>query len=47
LADVQKELESLLNEDTILIGHSLENDLHCLKMIHEWVVDTSIIYMKT
>eukprot|EP00741_Cyanophora_paradoxa_P003367 tig00000692_g3273.t1 len=29
---------------TILVGHSLENDLHALKVVHERVVDTSLLF---
>ena len=28
--------------DTILCGHSLENDLHCLKLRHDRVIDTAV-----
>ncbi|KIW83545.1 hypothetical protein Z517_02790 [Fonsecaea pedrosoi CBS 271.37] len=44
LGDIQKELLSILREDSILLGHSLESDLNALKMTHPFVVDTSIIY---
>lgn len=33
LEDVQKELDEFITSDTILIGHSLENDLHAIKVI--------------
>ncbi|KAK6332843.1 RNA exonuclease 3 [Orbilia brochopaga] len=29
---------------TILIGHSLENDLKCMRIIHPRIVDTAILY---
>lgn len=32
LADVQKKLKELIDYDTILIGHSLENDMKVLKV---------------
>lgn len=44
LEDVQKHLKKILNKYSILIGHSLENDLHALKMNHSYVIDTSIVY---
>lgn len=44
LKDVQKFLLKLLNDKTILVGHSLENDLKALKLIHYNVVDTSIMF---
>lgn len=34
----------LLNKDSILIGHGLENDLVGLHMLHDNLVDTSILY---
>ncbi|KAF3927491.1 hypothetical protein ABW21_db0209857 [Orbilia brochopaga] len=33
-----------IDASTILIGHSLENDLKCLRIIHPRVVDTAILY---
>ena len=33
-----------VSEDTILIGHSLENDLKAMQVFHQKVIDTSIIY---
>ncbi|KNH06382.1 small RNA degrading nuclease 5-like protein [Perkinsela sp. CCAP 1560/4] len=45
LRDVQRTLfERFLFEDTILIGHSLDNDLHALRIEHSRVIDTSILY---
>ncbi|CRG95083.1 exoribonuclease, putative [Plasmodium gallinaceum] len=44
LKDVQENLKKFLNNKSILIGHSLENDLHALKISHPYVIDTSIIY---
>jgi len=32
--------------NTILIGHSLENDLHAMKIIHQNVIDTSILFAR-
>jgi RNA exonuclease 1 len=32
LADVQAHLVTLMDADTILVGHSLENDLRALKV---------------
>ncbi|XP_004531550.1 putative exonuclease GOR [Ceratitis capitata] len=39
--EVQRDLLQLINADTILIGHGLENDLRVLRMVHKRVVDTS------
>lgn len=44
LKDVQTQLSALLSRDTILVGHSLENDLNALKLYHERVVDTAVLY---
>ncbi|XP_007952760.1 RNA exonuclease 1 homolog [Orycteropus afer afer] len=44
LRDVQAVLLSMLNADTILIGHSLESDLLALKVIHSTVVDTAVLF---
>ncbi|KAJ8958109.1 hypothetical protein NQ318_006038 [Aromia moschata] len=44
LKDVQDDLRKLLPEDAILVGQSLANDLHALKMMHPYIIDTSVIY---
>lgn len=44
LSDVQKELATFINKDTILIGHALEGDLRVLRLLHEKCVDTSAIF---
>ncbi|XP_032865896.2 exonuclease GOR-like [Tyto alba] len=44
LQSVQAKLLNLFNADTILIGHRLENDLFFLKLIHDKVVDTSVVF---
>lgn len=44
LRDVQAILMSMFNSQTILIGHSLESDLKSLKLIHNVVVDTSVLF---
>ncbi|XP_059620263.1 RNA exonuclease 5-like [Phlebotomus argentipes] len=44
LKDVQEDLKNLLPADAILVGHSLNADLKALRMIHPYVIDTSIIY---
>ncbi|GFY50358.1 putative exonuclease C637.09 [Trichonephila inaurata madagascariensis] len=44
LSDVQKDLQKLLPADAILCGQSLNCDLHVLRMIHPYVIDTSIIF---
>ncbi|KAH7339501.1 hypothetical protein B0J17DRAFT_767226 [Rhizoctonia solani] len=44
LADAQAGLLELIDKDTIVVGHSLENDLRALKLAHPRCIDTSIIY---
>ncbi|XP_063309533.1 RNA exonuclease 1 homolog [Pelobates fuscus] len=44
IRDVQAIMLNLFSADTILIGHSLENDLIALKLIHDTIVDTSIVF---
>lgn len=44
LKDVQNDLMGFINADTILIGHSLENDLRALKMVHYSVIDTAVAF---
>ena len=44
MEDVQRELLELVAAETILIGHSLENDLKRLRMIHASCVDTVALY---
>ncbi|KAI1296368.1 hypothetical protein EDD11_007403 [Mortierella claussenii] len=47
LADVQKQLQQIINYNTILVGHSLENDMNVLKLAHPFIIDTSLIYHHT
>ncbi|MBN3290206.1 REXO1 exonuclease, partial [Polypterus senegalus] len=44
IRDVQAVLLNLFSAETILIGHSFENDLFALKLLHSTVVDTSIVF---
>ncbi|GAB2279623.1 hypothetical protein Dimus_014267 [Dionaea muscipula] len=44
LVDIQKSMKKLLSHGTILVGHSLSNDLKALKIDHATVVDTSYIF---
>ncbi|KAL0351568.1 UNVERIFIED_CONTAM: Small RNA degrading nuclease 5 [Sesamum calycinum] len=44
LKDVQEDFLQLVHKETILVGHSLENDLLALKIRHELVIDTAILY---
>ncbi|KAK4801461.1 hypothetical protein SAY86_021948 [Trapa natans] len=44
LHDVQEDFLKLVHKETILIGHSLENDLLALKICHNLVIDTAVLY---
>ncbi|KAB0406290.1 hypothetical protein E2I00_011458, partial [Balaenoptera physalus] len=44
--DVQRQLKALLPPDAVLVGHSLDLDLRALKMIHPYVIDTSLLYVR-
>lgn len=44
LRDVQKDLRELFPSDAILVGQSLNCDLFVMKMMHPYVIDTSLIY---
>ncbi|KAM8878600.1 RNA exonuclease 5 isoform 2-T2 [Spinachia spinachia] len=46
LRDVQVKLRKLLPSNAVLVGHSLENDLVALKLIHRHVMDTSLLYRR-
>ncbi|KAF9179325.1 hypothetical protein BGZ51_005711 [Haplosporangium sp. Z 767] len=47
LADIQRKLKELVTYDTILVGHSLENDMKVLKFAHPFIIDTTVIYHHT
>ncbi|CAL5384583.1 unnamed protein product [Camellia sinensis] len=44
LNDIQEEFLQLVYKETILVGHSLENDLLALKISHDLVIDTAVLY---
>ncbi|RPA89886.1 hypothetical protein L873DRAFT_1822063 [Choiromyces venosus 120613-1] len=44
LKDVQNHLLKLFNNDTILVGQSLNSDLIAIKIAHPYIVDTSVIF---
>ncbi|KAM4697750.1 RNA exonuclease 5 [Rhinophrynus dorsalis] len=46
LKDVQDKLKKLLPPAAVLVGHSLENDLRALQMIHPSVIDTSLLFTR-
>ncbi|XP_010527919.1 PREDICTED: small RNA degrading nuclease 1-like [Tarenaya hassleriana] len=44
MVDIQKKMRRFLSRDTILVGHSLNNDLKAMKIDHARVIDTSLIF---
>ena len=38
------DLCNFIHSDTIIVGHSLENDFFALKIIHNKIIDSSLIY---
>ncbi|KAF8974468.1 ribonuclease H-like domain-containing protein [Flammula alnicola] len=44
LGSVRTTLNSLIDANTILIGHALENDLKTLRIIHHRCIDTALLF---
>ncbi|KAL0270988.1 UNVERIFIED_CONTAM: hypothetical protein PYX00_008239 [Menopon gallinae] len=44
LSDVQRKVREILPPDAILVGQSLNCDLHAMQMMHPYVIDTSVIF---
>ena len=44
LAAIRTALDALIDSDTIIIGHALDNDLKTLRMIHHRCVDTVVLF---
>lgn len=44
IQDIQEEFLNLVSRETVLVGHSLESDLLALKVIHNLVIDTALLY---
>lgn len=42
---VQNDFLRLVNSDAVLCGHSLDNDLRVLKIVHNRVADTSVLFL--
>lgn len=40
---VREELGRYIDEETVIVGHGLENDLKALRLIHPKVIDTAIV----
>ncbi|XP_060716134.1 RNA exonuclease 5-like [Tachysurus vachellii] len=46
LHDVQMKIVALLPGNAVVVGHSLDNDLRALRLIHPHLIDTSLLYLK-
>ncbi|KAK5978426.1 Exonuclease [Trichostrongylus colubriformis] len=44
LSDIREILFEMINSETLLIGHALENDLKALRIVHDNVIDTSVLF---
>jgi RNA exonuclease 1 len=44
LKSARRALAQFVGADTILIGHSLDNDLRALRLVHRRVVDTCALF---
>ncbi|XP_026473100.1 RNA exonuclease 5-like [Ctenocephalides felis] len=44
IEDVHRDIRRILPSDAILVGQSLNSDLLALKMMHPYVIDTSVIF---
>ena len=44
LAGVRAVLNTVIDSNTILIGHGLENDLKTLRIIHVRCIDTALLF---
>ena len=47
LDEVQNDLGKIFDDDSILAGHSIENDMKYLQIYYPYIIDTSIIYNVT
>ena len=44
LEQVRERVCKIISAETIVVGHSLENDFKALKITHHKVIDTSVLY---
>lgn len=44
LRDAQREILSFVDDETYLVGHSLDSDLRALRLVHRRLIDTSELY---
>ena len=47
LTEVRAKFLQIVQANTVLVGHSLDNDLRCLRVVHRRVADTSLLYPHT
>ena len=47
IEDIQVRLLSMIDENDILVGHSLENDFRALRIVHDKIIDTSMLFRGT
>jgi hypothetical protein len=47
IEQIQVAILRMIDRDTVIVGHSLDNDLHALKIAHSTVVDTALIFSST
>ena len=43
VSSVREELGKYIDEETVIVGHGLENDLKALRLVHLKVIDTAIV----
>ncbi|KAG2735478.1 hypothetical protein G9P44_001692 [Scheffersomyces stipitis] len=44
--EMLNQLGHIMDKNTILVGHGLENDMNAMRLIHNRIIDTSILYPK-
>ena len=44
IEQIQVALLSIMTSSTVIVGHSLESDLHALRMVHQRCIDTAVIF---
>ena len=44
IEQIQVRILSLIDDTDIIVGHSLENDLRALRLVHTKIIDTSVIF---
>nr|CAG4634628.1 EOG090X01LQ [Alona affinis] len=44
VSQVQRDLLGFISNQTILIGHGLENDLRALRILHSRIIDTAVLF---